>query len=231
MWSSLRSLGLDYGPLFQDTTSFVQDGGAKNTRRCVTEIQVADYDSQEEHILHPTTLDSVFISSYATLPGAGAEDDSPRVPRSIQKLWISSAMATRPGHAFVCDTKMPHIDDQTYLADITVANGSMGSKPVFTMEGLVCQSLGPSAMAFQQEKEQPWNKELCADIRWAPDGLARRVASSKGNAQPAQKLTSDDMDMLMGLRRVCVCFCHDTPQALTDQDIAKFERHHVKIHG
>ena len=47
-------------------------------------------------------------------------------------------MATRPGHAFVCDTKMPHIDAQTYLANITVVNGSKGSKPVLTMEGLVC---------------------------------------------------------------------------------------------
>lgn len=74
-------------------------------------------------------------------------------------------MITRLGHAFVCDTKMPHIDAQTYLANITVANDSKGSKPVLTMKSLVCQSLGRSVMASQQEKEQPWNKELCADIR------------------------------------------------------------------
>ncbi len=236
MWSSLRSLGLNHGPLFQNTTSIVQDGGAKYARRCVTEIQVADCDSQEEHVLHPTTLDSVFISSYATLPGAGAEDDGPRVPRSIQKLWISSNMATRPGHAFVCNTKMPHIDAQTYLANITVANGSEGSKPVLTMEGLVCQSLGRSAMASQQEKEQPWNKELCADIRWAPDlglsmGLPGASRAAKEKLSPPQEMASDDIDVLMGLRRVCVYFCHDTLQALTDQDVANLEWHHVKFHG
>lgn len=86
MWFSLRSLGLNHGPLFQNTTSIVQNDGAKDIRRCVTEIQVADCDSQEEHVLHPTTLDSIFISSYATLSGAGVEDDSLRVSRSIQKL-------------------------------------------------------------------------------------------------------------------------------------------------
>ncbi len=69
LWFSLRSLGLNHGPLFKNTTSIVQDGGAKDIRRCVTEIQIADCDSQEEHVLHRSTLDSVFISSYATLPG------------------------------------------------------------------------------------------------------------------------------------------------------------------
>lgn len=236
MWSSLRALGLNHGPLFRNTTSIVQDGSAKGARRAVTEIEVSDCDSQEEHILHPTTLDSIFISSYATLPGAGAEDDSPRVPRSIKKLWISSDMVTRSGHAFVCDTKMPHIDAQTYTANITVANDSQDSKPALTIEGLVCQSLGRSVAASQNEKDQPWNKELCADIRWGPDlGLSMGLPGASQAAQeklcPAQDMTAEEIEVLMLLRRVCVYFCHDTLQILTEKDIANLEWHHVKFHA
>ena len=91
-------------------------------------------------------------------------------------------------------------------------------------------------MASQQEKEQPWNKELCVDIRWAPDlglsmGLPGASRAVKERLSPAQEMTSDDIDVLIGLRRVCVYFCHDTLQALTDQDIANLEWHHVKFHG
>jgi NADPH:quinone reductase-like Zn-dependent oxidoreductase/ubiquinone/menaquinone biosynthesis C-methylase UbiE len=199
-------------------------------------FDVADCDAQGKHVLHPTTLDSVVISSYAALPGAGAHDDSPRVPRSIQKLWVSSDMATMAGHAFTCNTKLPHADAQSYQADIAVVDGLGGNKTVLKMEGLVCQSLGRSAMAASQDQQQPWTKELCADIQWAPDlglsmGLPGASQAVKEKLSPPQEMNPKDKDVLMGLRRACVYFCHDALQALTEQDVANLEPHHVKFHG
>ena len=141
------------------------------------------------------------------------------------------------GHAFTCNTKLPHADAQSYQANISVVDGLKDNKTVLKMEGLMCQSLGPSAMPSIQEKEQLlWTKELCTDIQWAPDlglsmGLPGAAQAAKEKLSPPQEMNPEDKDVLVLLRRVCVYFCHDALQALTEQDVANLEPHHVKFHG
>lgn len=118
MFSSLRAKGLNHGPMFQNTTSILQGGRAKEPR-CVVTINVADTSSSKgkgrdlRSVLHPTTLDSIVLSSYAAVPSADpSSDNSARVPRSIRKLWVSSHITRTPGHGFTCNVKMPHHDAQ-----------------------------------------------------------------------------------------------------------------------
>jgi acyl transferase domain-containing protein/NADPH:quinone reductase-like Zn-dependent oxidoreductase/NAD(P)-dependent dehydrogenase (short-subunit alcohol dehydrogenase family)/SAM-dependent methyltransferase len=229
MFATLRTKGVNHGPMFQNTTSIVQDGKSKEAR-CVTTIEIADLG--HKHVLHPTTLDSVFISSYAALPGAGAaSDDSPKVPQSIQKLWVSSHMATTAGHNFTCNTKLPHRDARSYEADVFVADGA---ETVLELQGFVGQSLGHSAA--DAEDTQPWTKELCAEVEWAPDlalslGLPGALPAVKKKLSPPKEMESKDREVLMALRRVCVYFCHDAVQALTEQDVARLAPHHVKFYA
>ncbi|KAK3681631.1 hypothetical protein B0T22DRAFT_299554 [Podospora appendiculata] len=229
MFANLRTKGLNHGPLFQNTTSIVQDGKSKEAR-CVTTIEVADLGRPGNHVLHPTTLDSVFISSYAALPGSGGNDDSPMVPRSIHKLWVSSVIATTAGHNFTCNTKLPHRDARSYEADILVLDEA---EPVLELQGFVGQSLGRSASDSQDK--QPWTKELCSEVTWAPDlalslGLPGALPAVKNKLSPPKEMDPGDRDVLMGLRRVCVYFCHDAQLALTEDDVARLEPHFVKFY-
>ena len=238
MWASLRKLGLNHGPSFQNTKSIVQDGSTKNgVRLGVTTIGVADYDTQVQtkHVLHPTTLDSVIVSAYAALPSAGANDDAGKVPRSIQKLWVSAAMPTTAGHVFTCNARLGHVSTQSIQADIAVIDGLGAGQAVLEVEGLVCQSLGRSVAAADQEQQKPWTKELATKIEWAPDlqlsmGLPGASQAAKTKLSPPRAMDPKDKAMLMGLRRVCVYFCHDAVQALTDKDMANLEPHHAKYY-
>lgn len=244
MWASLRRLGLNHGPSFQNTKSITQDGSPKShVRLGVTTIGVADCDCDSEredrHVLHPTTLDSVFIASYAALPAVGANDEGARVPRSIQKLWVSAAMPAEAGQAFTCNTKLGHVSAQSIQADVAVVDGLGAGKAVLEMEGLVCQSLGRSATASaggqDQDQQEPWTKELATKIEWAPDvllsiGLPGALQAIKAKISQPMMISPSDEAVLMGLRRVCVYFCHDATQSLTDADIAKLEWHHVKYY-
>ncbi|KAF7554212.1 hypothetical protein G7Z17_g3048 [Cylindrodendrum hubeiense] len=229
MFAILRTKGLNHGPLFQNTTSIVQDGKSKEAR-CVTTIEIADLG--RKHVLHPTTLDSIFISSYAALPGAGAaNDDSPKVPQSIEKLWVSSDIATAAGHNLTCNTKLPHRDARSYEADVSVVDGA---ETVLELQGFVGRSLGHSVV--DAEDAQPWTKELCAEVEWAPDlalslGLPGGLPAMKQKLSPPKEMDSKDRDVLMALRRVCVYFCHDTVQALTEQDVARLAPHHIKFYA
>ncbi|KAH8594177.1 hypothetical protein B0O99DRAFT_742091 [Bisporella sp. PMI_857] len=245
MFSSLRANGLNHGPMFQNTTSILQDGRAKEPR-CVVTINIADVSSSNDKgkdvqsVLHPTTLDSIVLSSYAAVPsGDPSNDNSARVPRSIRRLWVSSRITNTPGHGFICNVKMPHHDAQSYEADVSVIDqdeGINGVEPVLKIQGLVCQSLGRSAPV---EDKEPWTKELCANVQWGPDlALSLRLPSSqvaidkRFNTLRGQESGMDkrSIEVQTVLRRVCVYFSHDALEALTGEDLANLATHHIKFY-
>lgn len=233
MWANLRALGLTHGPSFRNITSILQDGSTNNVRRCVTTIDVPDASKPlDRHVIHPATLDSIVVSSIVALPNAGARDQGPRVPRSIRKLWVSSSLTSKAGHSFSCNTTLPEFDAQKLLADISLVDSH---ESVLEMEGLVCQSLGSSSAAQDLE---PWTKELCTEIKWAPDltstlslGLHGAAQALKEKLSPAKKIGKYEKDVLMRLRRVCVYFSHDVVQSLTEQDVGNLAPHHAKYHA
>lgn len=233
MWAHLRTLGLTHGPSFRNITSILQEASTKDVRRCVTTIDVPDASTpQDKHVIHPATLDSIVVSSIVALPGAGAQDQGARVPRSIQRLRVSSSMATEASHQFICNTTLPHFDAQKLRADISLVDGQ---EPVLEIQGLVCQSLGPSSTSQALE---PWTKELCTEIKWVPDLTSTLSLGSSGAAaqllkknNPADETRQYEKSLLMRLRRVCVYFCHDAVQALAEQDVASFAPHLAKYHA
>ncbi|KAL9094755.1 MAG: hypothetical protein Q9165_003026, partial [Trypethelium subeluteriae] len=233
MWANLRALGLTHGPSFRNITSILQDGSANDIRRCVTAIEVPDASKpSDRHVIHPATLDSIVVSSIVALPNAGAQDQGPRVPRSIRRLRLSSSLTSKAGHSFSCNTKLPQFDAQKLLADIVLLDGH---ESVLEMEGLVCQSLGPSAVAQALE---PWDIELCTQIKWAPDvtstislGLPGAAKTLKKKLSPANEIGQYEKGVLMRLRRVCVYFAHDVVQTLTEQDVGKLAPHHAKYYA
>ncbi|RDW76674.1 type I polyketide synthase [Aspergillus mulundensis] len=235
MFASLRAKGLNHGPMFQNTLSILQDGRAKEPQ-CVVDIKIADVSSKKDSgrmsVLHPTTLDSIVLSSYAAVPSSDpSNDDSARVPRSIRKLWVSSKISSAPGHTFTCNVKMPHHDAQSYEANVSVVDGP---EAMVEMTGLVCQSLGRSAPA---EDKEPWTKELCSNVQWGPDlalslGLpgAQDAIDKRLNTLRDQNPDDRSIEVQTVLRRVCVYFSHDALSALTKEDISNLASHHVKFY-
>lgn len=232
MWANLQGLGLSHGPSFQNISSILHDASSKDTRRCVTTIDVPTGGSpMEKHLIHPATLDSIVVSSIAALPGAGAHDQGPRVPRFIQKLRVSSSLSSDAGHQFICNTTLPHFDAQKLRADISLVDTD---ESVLEMDGLVCQSLGLSATA---QSLKPEAKQLCTEVKWAPDLTSTFSLELTGASQLLGKLSPEndkrqyEKDVLMRLRRVCVYFCHDAVQGLTQQDVANLVPHLAKYYA
>ncbi|KAK4034496.1 polyketide synthase [Parachaetomium inaequale] len=125
IYASLRSGGISHGPIFQNLTTIRARG-----KQSVTSFTVADSEAampkqhQHEHVVHPTTLDSVFQAAYTALPGAGNTVGTPKVPRSIRKLWIAHGISPLAGHAFKAYTELSHLDAQSMTTSITKHLGS-----------------------------------------------------------------------------------------------------------
>ncbi|MCJ1472284.1 hypothetical protein MMC13_000931 [Lambiella insularis] len=220
MFSSLRTWGIYHGPKFQNTTQIEQDG---KDSRSVSHMTIADTsvpnDLPPQYVLHPTTLDSVILSSYSALPGVGALEDDAKLPHSIKSLWVSSSISRETGHAFLCHTSLSNASSQNFQADSLVADEQISKThgPVLEIQGLVCHSMGRSSDSAGGKADESGTNSC-------PKALAH-FKKQHSNSEDEM-----DRELVIRLRRVCVYFCHDTLRGLTAKDIAQLEPHHVKFH-
>lgn len=174
LYESLRHMGLNHGPVFQNITSVGKEVGSGGVSSSTCEFVIADsastmpYNFQQDHVLHPTTLDSIFQAVYTALPapaaGNGGKRHAAMLPRSIHSLTVSAQMATKPATALAVRSGISKLTAQGFSSDAIVAlEGS--NAPLLELKGLFCQSLGDMA-GGDVEAEQ---SQLCFSTVWKPD--------------------------------------------------------------
>ncbi|OTB04012.1 hypothetical protein M426DRAFT_59505 [Hypoxylon sp. CI-4A] len=164
LYETLDVIGLNYGPLFQNISSLHKRDGA-----CVGVIRVPDTKAvmpanfEYPHLVHPTTLDSIFQTAFAM-------SSEPMVPSFLGSFYISAdsyalskaggelaayARADRRGlrDATACFT----VSDNTWLD----ASG-MKSPPLIEIKDLVFTALTPSL----EGGFLPNHRNLCSEIVW-----------------------------------------------------------------
>ena len=96
MFSSLRTRGIYHGPKFQNTTKIEQDG---KDSRSVSHMTKADTsvpnDLPPQYVLHPTTLDSVILSSYTHCLASGPLKTTPSYRIIFRACGCRAASAVR----------------------------------------------------------------------------------------------------------------------------------------
>ncbi|KAI1134071.1 putative FSP1 [Hypoxylon sp. FL0543] len=235
MFANLRALGVNHGPMFQNMEKIVQSGRG---RQSVTTFVVADTSLPDEslsnHVIHPTTLDSLVTSAYSALPGVGTREESAMIPRSIAKLWVSSKISHEVGHRFESYCTIGHSDAQNFQADISLVDGNNtdgigDDEVVLEVQGFLYQSLGQNALDGQSK---PWEKEMCTKVEWAPDlSLASPTLLDSIKKQLRQDVDPVESNVIMDLRRVCIYFIQDALSSLTMSDVDQLDDHHVKYHA
>lgn len=171
LYKSLRNVGLNHGPIFQNITSVVKDGVKEGVSRSSCVFLIADsastmpYNFQQKHVLHPTTLDSILQAAYTALPSpSGGKEHPAMLPRSIKSLSIAANVATQPATALLVKSSVTKLSVQGFKSNATISlEGS--TAPMIEMQGLFCQSLG-SSTATDVEGEQA---QLCFTSVWKPD--------------------------------------------------------------
>ncbi|KAK3352846.1 hypothetical protein B0T25DRAFT_580684 [Lasiosphaeria hispida] len=230
VYSALRSGGICHGPIFRNIKAI-----RARSRQSVTTFSVADSaatmpkNHQHQHIVHPTTLDSVFQAAYTATPGAGGKADSPKVPRSISKLWVAHNISSQPGHSFRAYSNLSHIDAQSMTTTVSVLDAGAGQEnavdaPVITIDGFVCQSIGNAPT----RELEPWMSDKFAVAKWAPDITFMKAAFLR--KQLGSDLSTEEAETLMDLRQACLFYIYDALFGLTPKDIQKLEWFHKKFY-
>ncbi|KAK3904486.1 hypothetical protein C8A05DRAFT_13641 [Staphylotrichum tortipilum] len=230
LYATLRSGGISHGPIFQNFKSI-----RTRTRQSVTSFVVADSEStmpknhQHPHVVHPTTLDSVFQAAYTAVPGAGSVLGTPKVPRSIRKLWVAHGISPVAGHPFKAYTSLRHVDSQTMSTSITVSDDLIGTNgavqsPVITVEDFVCQSIGDAPSHTAPAREQ----DKFSIAKWVPD--ITFIKESYLKKQLGSGISGKEAELLVDLRRACFFYIQHALRELTPADIKHMEPHQRKFY-
>lgn len=229
IYRGLQAGGICHGPMFRNMDSIQ----TRNKQSLVT-FSVADSASLmpflhgHQHVIHPTTLDSIFQAVYTAVPGAGGKPDTPRVPRSMSKLWVAHNISAQAGHSFKAYVDLGHIDAQTMTTSLTVIDASVGpessAKPVITIDGFVYQSIGNAPTTAME----PWVKDKFATMKWAPDITFVKEAFLKN--QLGSDLTLEEARILMDLRQACLIYIYDALTELTAANLQCLEWYHKKFY-
>ncbi|KAL2258524.1 hypothetical protein VTK26DRAFT_8144 [Humicola hyalothermophila] len=203
-------------------------------KQSITSFAVADSQAtmpkrhQHQHVIHPTTLDSVFQAAYTAVPGLESGRVTPKVPRSIRNLWIANGISPLPGHPFKAYTTLSHSDSQTMTTSISVSDASDASRTsspeVITVDEVVCQAIGSTPV----QQQDPWVQDKFAVAKWVPD--IDFVKNSYLQKQLGHQISAKEAELLMDLRRACLFYICDALRELTPLDIKRLEWHHRKFY-
>ncbi|KAK3361247.1 hypothetical protein B0T24DRAFT_684913 [Lasiosphaeria ovina] len=233
VYKDLRSGGICHGPAFQNI-KYIRSRG----RQSVTTFSVADAAAmmpkqhQNEHIVHPTTLDSVSQAAYTAVTGAGNGSATPKVPRSIGTLWVAHDIARKPDHSFNAYSDLVHASDQSMTTAISVVNrpSHQGDEttrtPVITIADFTFQSIG-NAPAYSQTAE-PWEQDKCSVAKWAPDISFLKEPFLQ--QQLGHRISASEAQMLLDLRQACVVYMLDALRELDAADVRRLARHYKKFY-
>ncbi|KAG9190441.1 hypothetical protein G6011_08529 [Alternaria panax] len=90
LYQRLRDSGFHHGPKFQNIIGSRVAGERSKTTFAVAP---AAFEHEQQYVIHPTTLDSIFQCCYATIP-ADLTKDAMFIPRSIRRVNVPFQLGT-----------------------------------------------------------------------------------------------------------------------------------------
>ncbi|GJD05130.1 polyketide synthase [Colletotrichum higginsianum] len=208
-YQDLNGVGLGFGPAFRNVTRL-----RVGTAQSVFEVTIGDpgetFSSGQpgrHHLIHPTTLDSIFCPTFAALYKGLQPMDKPIIPTFIEELSISCEIPDVVGTKLkgFAKAKLRGFGETT--ADIRVFDEFLTSS-YMTIRGFRCTSeiSGESHAEGNSDKQKA--SELCFDVVWEhvidlmePHEIQRAVESAGG------------ADCDKRLVKMCHMFIHSNPES------------------
>jgi acyl transferase domain-containing protein/ubiquinone/menaquinone biosynthesis C-methylase UbiE len=219
IFSHLRSLGIFHGESFRNVYSSKMTG----PRKSIASIVVPDSATlmplgyQHDHLIHPTTLDSIIVAAYTSLPAHGTLLKSGMVPRYIKSMSVSCSVNRSPGDVLQAQATLLDTDDQGFHASLSV-RGSSSAEAVIVIDDLHCISIGTPT----SQEENPRNR--CLQIEWVEDFAFVPTATwfdrLRAMPDPEESAIAQELD------QACFYYFYQTVALLTQSDVQNLLWYH-----
>lgn len=224
LYDSLHGLGVRHGPAFRNIADeILQSEGRAQTKLIVNKSTTALAEAHpNSHVIHPTTLDSVFQAAYPCLTSHDQKTIGTAVPRSIKSLFISSTISSNFGSRLQANAAILRYSEQGF--NVSTAVYSTESKaPVIEIEDMYFQSLG------HVTEEDLTRRGVCLVTDWKRSFILNDPRAF-ANTLPADA-SEDEKFLGKGLVRSTVYMVSDALKQLTAEDVAKLDWHHKRLHA
>nr|A0A3G1DJH7.1 RecName: Full=Squalestatin tetraketide synthase; Short=SQTKS; AltName: Full=Highly reducing polyketide synthase 1; Short=HR-PKS 1; AltName: Full=Squalestatin S1 biosynthesis cluster protein pks1 [Phoma sp. MF5453]AMY15057.1 tetraketide synthase MF-SQTKS [Phoma sp. MF5453] len=226
LYSFLRAQGIYHGSIFQNLKTISSRKNYSESSFVVADTASVMPDGfQSAHVVHPTTLDSIFQGAYTALPSAGLDQKTAMIPRSIQEIYLSSALTSEVGQCLVSDTSLIRYDGQSFTVNVGISSKADSEcTPVLEIKGLRNQSVGQ--MAPQQGDSG--NNDLCFKLEWALD--ISSVKQERLKEKFGFPLDPAEADIIMGLRQACLYYIRQALTSLTPSARDQLDWHQKRFY-
>jgi acyl transferase domain-containing protein/NADPH:quinone reductase-like Zn-dependent oxidoreductase len=218
VYDSMHRVGIQHGPIFQNLKAVqARPQGSLATIQIVDTASLMPYQFEHSHVIHPTTLDTVFQAIYAALPAAGAHLPSAQVPRSIKNLWIAGDIKRGSTTRFNAFSEVRDNDKQGFRAAVTVVDGDQGDV-VITIEDFLFQSIGDAL-----SKREPCENDKFLTSKWVPYLGTMQPEALKEHLACEPDLI--EVQALADTKLVCSWFLKDALAALSSEEVSHIQGH------
>jgi acyl transferase domain-containing protein/NADPH:quinone reductase-like Zn-dependent oxidoreductase len=226
LFGRLRKSGIHHGPSFRNLLTIMADGNRAATTFQVQDPEATTLDAVPvlNHIIHPTTLDSVLQAAYCALK-EDAYRNSMLLPRSISRLYVSSDISTYSKQQFVARSNVHHQDRRGFHSNVSVTSAEhTRHNPLVKMESLFCQLVDQPSSAAEQELDET---KTCFKMIWHPDWTLMKSSDIRKplTFNPDPQMVAASIE----LNRATFYYIHDALAKLTDSEIANLLPHHKTL--
>ena len=226
VYQGLRKVGINHGPAFQNLTEI--STGPSKSFGVVTigdMISLMPNKTQQDHVLHPTTLDAIFVAIYPAFSSEGMEHETAMVPKFFKSISISHNISSTIAHQFEVRSSVERKNLQTVDASISVSELGSSAWPVIEIDGFQCNSVGMSAI---EEKDVEATK-LCFGMRWEHDISLMTPEDFeslfKVEREPSEAILDSE------LQQATFHVVKDTVEAITASDLRNLAPHHQAMYN
>ncbi len=227
VYDAMREVDIHHGPIFQNLNMIRTHGDQSFSEMTIADSAATQpYRHQSNHVIHPTTLDTLFQAAFAGYMGVPEPNwDASFVPRSIKGLYISSKIPSEAGHKLKTYCDLNSYSAIRFDADLTLVDHSADrttEEPLLKIESYAVQSLGNKLSQSSDAYEK------LAAIQWLPDVSLLDMDRLRDSMKFDLDLSV--IDKATDLRRACLGFINDAIAELRVYDISRFRREHKKYY-
>lgn len=231
LYAAIRATGIDHGPIFQNIETVNQ---RKN--QSLASVKIADTAAtmpcghEDPHVIHPTTIDSIFQASYSAYlatPESGSKLSTPLVPRTIKGIELRADKMPKAESLLKIYCDVTNASTDGFSSDMAIysadAADSTDKEPLLQITGFTVTAIGP---AIEPQQSDIFDLEKLATVDWKKD--ITFLSKDRLRQELSSPFDAEEADIMTDLSRVTFHYIRQALEQLTEPTMAQLEWYHEK---
>ena len=210
-YDQLESIGMGYGPLFQNVTGAAAIPGQHTGHGTILIPDTKSSMPQEfefPHLIHPATLDAIFHLIFVALY-EGESMDEASIPVSMERMFIAADLPSGAGAKYCGFSKAVKTDVREASGDLVLSDKTWTEAKVIVRNMTVREVSSGSAQITQASSAADESPKRIAQLQWKEDldylkgPAAERLLKGEAWRHQSTNLSEAGAQLVVWLERAC----------------------------